>query len=240
VAAPAPPPFVYAPGSFAATHDFAFVGNARYAACICGTERDMTLLGGKTVRLYRERETDDWTDAVGPCAKSAGKPAAPPAAPHVHDPKGATITFSYGGMIFPPADETIGGASLNATVAAVELSVAFSPVLCLPGEHIPEGIYRFGSNTEHLRVHGREIQVPVEVQLLEGGSYGLCPTDKAGHATQYTPLSPLGPNVIQRMRARYLLQRSAWMRAFDKLLYREWQTVAMLFDIRSLPPVGLR
>lgn len=189
----------------------------------CGAESEVVLVSGTAVRRFR-RPGGEWLAEL--VCLSAPAPEPPP---RVHnDP--TPITFvPGGGFIVGPEDETIDGASLNDTVKMVDLSVAFSPVLVIGGEFLPQGLY-VGSE--------RELNVPVEVQLVEGG-YGLLHEDLFGRPTIHAPLAPLGPDVIARMRCRYLLQRGAWTKKILTLAPREQERVAAAFAISWVPTGAL-
>ena len=193
----------------------------------CGAESEVVLSGGIAVRRYR-RPGADWVAEVlcsyVPQVSTDGQPTK-----LIHDHVGARTVFMDRGMLGVPEDEIIDGASLNATVIMVDLSVAFSPVLPYPGERMPSGIY-IGS--EH------NFNLPVDVQELVGGGYGLLPTDKGGQPTLYTPLSPLGPNIIARMRCRYLLQKGAWFKDLGRLDREGQRIIAAAFDIHWRPQAG--
>lgn len=201
----------------ARTHSFAY-GKGRYAACECGVEEDLMEREGKLVRLYRA-PGGEWSEGAAMCPKYVAPPpaAAPP-----------TPVFLFD-------DEVIDGAKVADYAAMVELDIAYSPVLPLPGEEKPDGV--FGPGVYHWNT-------PVEVTPTQGGSYMLAPTDRLGNPTlaRAYPLlvaeGTVSPETLKVWRARYLLRRGAWAKKVHTLPNGERQQVAHAFDLGAVLAMG--
>ena len=199
------------------THAFAYPKDGRFMVCPCGAEQDLRVVDGRAARFYRTG--GEWTTAIASCPKHVP----PPGPEHRFD------------VVLLCADEVIDGTKVADVVKFVDLDIAFSPVLPLPGEEKPDvvfGVDVFQWNT------------PVDVIPTEGGGFMLSPTDRLDNPT-LARLFPLhaGNGTVSRetlrvWRARYLLRRGAWAKKLHTLPNGDQQRVAHAFDLRSVLAMG--